>query len=189
MILLELFLSFMQIGLFSIGGGYAALPLIQEQVVVAHGWLTMNEFADVVTLSQMTPGPIAINAATFVGMRIGGLLGAVIATLGSVLPSFVIVLIFAVLYRKYHSLRLVQGVLGSLQPAVVGLIATAGVSIIAHALLEAGAAGTSVAGIDLIATGILIVGFILLRVCKANQILVILGAGVVGGVAYSLLAH
>ena len=164
------------------------IPIIQHEML-SRGWLSNWQFLDILGIAQMTPGPIAINAATFVGTRIGGLLGAVIATLGSVLPSFVIVLIFAVLYRKYHNLRLVQGVLGSLQPTVVGLIATAGVSIIAHALLEAGATGASVAGVDLIAAGILVVGFILLRVCKANQILVIMGAGVVGGVAYSLLAH
>ena len=76
MILWELFLSFVQVGLFSIGGGYAALPLIQHQVVTAHDWLTVTEFADVVTLSQMTPGPIALNAATFVGTRVGGFWGA-----------------------------------------------------------------------------------------------------------------
>ena len=82
-------------GLFSIGGGYAALPLIQSRVVDAYGWLNMGEFTDIVTISQMTPGPIAINAATFTGTRVAGAAGAVVATLGYVLPSFVIVLIFA----------------------------------------------------------------------------------------------
>ena len=84
---LELFWSFFQIGLFSIGGGYAALPLIQAQVVDQYGWMTMTEFSDIITISQMTPGPIAINAATFVGIRIAGLAGAVVATLGCVFPS------------------------------------------------------------------------------------------------------
>ena len=178
--ILQLFLAFCQIGLFSIGGGYASLPLIQAQVVETHAWLTMNEFADIVTISQMTPGPIAINAARFVGTRIAGLPGAIVATLGSVFPSFVIVIVFAVLYRRYHTLKLVQGVLGSLQPAVVGLIASAGVSIVNHALLA------YYGSLDSIALAIMIGCLAVLRIFRINQIYVILGAGVVGGIAYSL---
>ena len=86
MILLQLFFSFLQIGLFSFGGGYAALPLIQAQVVELHHWLDRTEFTDLITISQMTPGPIAINSATFVGIRIAGPLGAIAATLGCILP-------------------------------------------------------------------------------------------------------
>lgn len=81
MIYLQLFLSFLQVGAFSIGGGYAAMPLIQSQVVTSHGWLTMSEFTDLITIAEMTPGPIAVNSATFVGIRIAGVGGAVIATL------------------------------------------------------------------------------------------------------------
>ena len=95
MIYLQLFLSFLQIGLFSIGGGYAAMPLIQAQVVTAHSWLTMEEFSHLVTISQMTPGPIAINGATFVGMQIAGFPGALAATLGCVAPSLVLVSVLA----------------------------------------------------------------------------------------------
>ena len=87
MIYLQLFLSFLQVGAFSIGGGYAAMPLIQSQVVTSHGWLTMSEFTDLITIAEMTPGPIAVNSATFVGIRIAGVGGAVIATLGCILPS------------------------------------------------------------------------------------------------------
>lgn len=82
MIYLQLFLSFLQIGLFSFGGGYAAMPLIQAQIVDAHGWLTMSEFTDLITISQMTPGPIAVNSATFVGINIAGIPGAIVATIG-----------------------------------------------------------------------------------------------------------
>ena len=96
-IYLELLWSFFQIGLFSIGGGYAAMPLIQHQVVDLHGWLNMTQFADIVTISQMTPGPIAINSATFVGTRVAGLPGAIVATVGCVLPSCIIVLFLAFL--------------------------------------------------------------------------------------------
>ena len=91
MIYLQLFLSFLKIGLFSFGGGYAALPLIQGQVVTAHGWLSTGEFTDLITISQMTPGPIAINGATFVGIKIAGLPGAFVATLGCITPSCIIV--------------------------------------------------------------------------------------------------
>ena len=87
MIYLQLFFSFIQVGMFSIGGGYAAMPLIQNQVVELHPWITMAEFTDLVTIAEMTPGPIAINAATFVGIRIAGLPGAVAATMGCILPS------------------------------------------------------------------------------------------------------
>ena len=95
MILIQLLLSFLQVGLLSIGGGYAALPIIQNQVVDLNHWLTVREFGDIVTISQMTPGPIAINAATFVGTKIAGVPGAIVSTLGTVLPSFVIVLFLA----------------------------------------------------------------------------------------------
>ena len=114
MIYWQLLWSFFQIGLFSIGGGYAAMPLIQHQVVEVHPWLTLTEFTDIVTLSQMTPGPIAINSATFVGMRIAGISGALVATAGCVLPSCVIVLILAWVYYRYRSLSVIQGVLGGI---------------------------------------------------------------------------
>ena len=106
MIYLQLFLSFLQIGMFSFGGGYAAMPLIQGQVVTLHGWLTMSEFTDLITISQMTPGPIAVNSATFVGMKIAGIPGAIVATAGCILPSCVIVTILARLYLKYRNLHL-----------------------------------------------------------------------------------
>ena len=95
MIYLELFWSFFQIGLFSIGGGYAAIPLIQNQVVDVRPWLTMTQFADIMTIAEMTPGPIAINAATFVGIQVARLPGAIIATIGCIVPSCVIVMALA----------------------------------------------------------------------------------------------
>ena len=114
MIYLQLFLSFLQIGMFSFGGGYAAMPLIQGQVVTAHHWLSMEEFTDLITISQMTPGPIAINSATFVGTKIAGTGGALAATFGCILPSCIIVTCIARLYLKYRNLALLQGILNSL---------------------------------------------------------------------------
>ena len=130
MIYIQLFLSFLQIGLFSIGGGYAAMPLIQAQVVENHSWLTMSEFTDLITIAEMTPGPIAVNSATFVGIRIAGFLGALIATFGCILPSLFIVSLLAFIYYRYKTLSLLQSVLASLRPAVVALIASAGISIL-----------------------------------------------------------
>ena len=138
MIYLQLFLSFLQIGLFSFGGGYAAMPLIQGQIVDAHGWLTMSEFTDLITISQMTPGPIAVNSATFVGINIAGIPGAIVATIGCILPSCVIVTLLAKLYLKYRTMDLLQGVLNALRPAVVALIASAGVSILLTAFWGSG---------------------------------------------------
>ena len=114
MIYLQLFLSFLQIGLFSFGGGYAAMPLIQGQVVTTHQWLSMSEFTDLITISQMTPGPIAVNSATFVGIKIAGIGGAFAATAGCILPSCIIVTVIARLYLKYRNMDLLQGVLQSL---------------------------------------------------------------------------
>ena len=111
MIYLKLFLSFLQIGLFSFGGGYAAMPLIQEQVVTQHGWLTMTEFTDLITISQMTPGPIAINAATFVGSKIAGVPGSIAATCGCILPSCIIVTLIAWFYLRYKKMKMFQSVL------------------------------------------------------------------------------
>ena len=133
MIYLQLFFSFLQIGMFSFGGGYAAMPLIQEQVVSRHGWLDMGEFTNLITISQMTPGPIAINSATFVGTKIAGIPGAVVSTLGCILPSCILVTLLAWLYLKYQKMDLLQSVLQSLRPAVVAMIASAGVSILVSA--------------------------------------------------------
>ena len=130
MIYLELFWCFFQIGLFSIGGGYAAMPLIRHQVVEVHDWLTMAEFADIITISQMTPGPISINSATFVGINIAGIPGALVATFGCVLPSCLIVLALAFAYYRFRGFRMVRNVLLQLRAAVVSMIAFAGLAIV-----------------------------------------------------------
>ena len=187
MILWQLFWSFFQIGLFSIGGGYAALPLIQAQVVDGYGWMTMTEFSDIITISQMTPGPIAINAATFVGTRIAGPAGAAVATLGCIVPSCIIVLTLAFIYYKYRNITMVQGTLKGLQPAVVALIASAGLSILVTAFFPAGEIVFSADAIDVIAVLIFAVAFVVLRIWKPNPIWVMCGAGVMGFVLYSIL--
>ena len=176
MIYLQLFWSFLQIGLFSFGGGYAAIPLIQGQIVERHSWLSMPEFTDLITISQMTPGPIAINAATFVGIKIAGVAGALVATLGCILPSCVIVTLIARLYLKYRSMALLQGVLASLRPAVVAMIASAGVSILVSAFW--GGALVSFAATNWVMAAIFALSVVLLLKCKLDPILVMVLAGV-----------
>ena len=134
--LIKLFLSFLKIGLFSFGGGYAALPLIQEQVVDINQWLSLNEFNDLITISQMTPGPIAINSATFVGTRIAGFPGAMAATFGCVLPSALIVGTISYFYKKYSDLDAMSNVLYFLRPAIVSMILMAGISILRTAFFN-----------------------------------------------------
>ena len=186
MIYLDLFISFFQIGLFSIGGGYAAMPLIQHQVVELHSWLTMGQFADIVTIAEMTPGPIAINAATFVGIQVGGLPGAIIVTLGCVIPSCIIVMLLAFLYHKFRGLSLMQGILSGIRPAVVAMIASAGISLLLTALYSQGILPQDMSNVDLIAAGIFLIGFAILRIWKINPLYVMAGSGVAGILLYSI---
>lgn len=182
MIYLQLFLSFLQIGAFSFGGGYAAMPLIQNQVVQLHSWLSQSEFTDLITISQMTPGPIAINSATFVGTRIAGIPGALAATAGCVLPSCILVTLLAKIYLKYRNLSLLQGVLKSLRPAVIAMIAAAGASILVNAFWGESIASLTASqllpNISIQAVGIFTGSLILLARFKMNPIHVMLLSGV-----------
>ena len=171
------FFSFLQVGMFSFGGGYAAMPLIQGQVVTAHKWLSMSEFTDLITISQMTPGPIAVNSATFVGIKIAGIPGALVATFGCILPSCIIVTVIAKLYLKYRNMAMLQGVLNSLRPAVVAMIASAGISILITAFWG-NAAAIALAGTKWSLVVIFVVCIVLLRKIKMNPIWVMVLAGV-----------
>jgi len=147
----------------------------------------MNEFVDVVTISQMTPGPIAINAATFVGMKMSGIPGAVAATIGCVTPSCFIVLFLAYLYYRYRELSTVKGILKGLRPAVVSLIAVAGFSILQMALLGAKAQSwlaIDLSGFDYVAAIVFAVALFILRKFKVDPIYVMLGSGLVGFIVY-----
>lgn len=181
--LMQLFLSFLQIGLFSIGGGYAAMPLIQAQVVEKHGWLTLQEFANLVTIAEMTPGPIGVNGATFVGVRVAGIPGAVAATLGCILPSCLIVSLLAYVYKRWRSMALFQDVLSALRPVILALIAGAGLSILQNAVFPASLALSQT---DWIAAGMFIASLITLRKWKLSPILVIFASGLIGMGLYLL---
>ncbi len=186
MIYLKLFLSFVQVGLFSIGGGYAAIPLIRDQVVERSGWLTMAEFTDLITIAEMTPGPIAVNSATFVGIRIAGLPGAVVATAGCIFPSCVLVSLLAQIYYRYRGMSTLQSILAGLRPAVVGLIAAAGCSILQLVLFQGGEMAWT--GIHWTGAVIFAAALFVLRKWKCSPIRVMLccgAAGVAGGLIFS----
>ena len=166
MIYLQLFFSFLQIGALSFGGGYAAMPLIQEQVVTMHGWLSMETFSDLVTI------------ATFVGTRIAGPGGAVVATLGCILPSCIIVTLLAYIYTKYRKMSLLQGTLTSLRPAVVAMIAKAGVTILVSSFFINGALELFRENICIRLVVFFTAALVLLRKFKMNPILVMVLCGV-----------
>ena len=129
MIYLTLFLTFFKIGLFTIGGGYAMIPLVQE-AVVKNGWMSEGDFLNFLAVAESTPGPIAVNMATYVGSTQGGILGSALATLGVVLPSFVIILLIAAVIRNFLKYRGVKAVMGGIRPAVVGLILATAITMI-----------------------------------------------------------
>lgn len=186
MIYLSLFGSFFKIGLFSIGGGYAAMPLIQNQAVDVHAWLTMAQFADIMAISEMTPGPIAINSATFVGIQVAGLPGAIAATMGCVLPSCVIVMILASLYYRFRGLDIVQGILAGLRPAAVAMIASAGISLLILAVYGQRFLPEDLLSLDEIALGIFLAAFFTLRKWKCRPLWVMAGSGLAGMLLYRI---
>ncbi|AZP03317.1 chromate transporter [Jeotgalibaca ciconiae] len=178
MIYWELFYAFFKIGLFTIGGGYASLPLIEDEVVNNYSWLTLQEYLDIVTISQITPGPIAINSATFVGTKTAGFLGSIVATMGTIAPSVIIALILAKIYYKYRSVDSMQGVLTGLRPAVVALITSAGASLLVTALFQTGGIQIKGFSINLMAILMMIIAFIGLRKYKIGSILIIFLCGI-----------
>ena len=168
MIYLQLFLSFLQIGMFSFGGGYAAMPLIQGQVVTTHGWLTMSEFTDLITISQMTPGPIAINTATFVGYQVCGTLGAFCATLGVVLPSFLVIYAVSFVLRQFSDLAVVQYAFNGIRAGVLALLLKALLSMYRQSPKGA------------VSYAVMAGAFVLTAFCGVDAVLVILASATVG---------
>lgn len=168
--LLLLFATFVKIGLFSFGGGYAMIPLIQHELD-ANGWLTASQFVDVIAIAEMTPGPIAVNAATFVGYRVAGVVGGVVATLGVAAPSLLLILFLATFFFRYRSHPMQRAIFHCIRPVVTGLIAAAALSIARTALLLIPEdlpvwslfAGNPIPKIDWIAVGLFLVCLMLLK--------------------------
>ena len=182
MLYLQLFYTFFKIGLFGFGGGYAMLSMIQGEVVTRYGWLTSQEFTDIVAISQMTPGPIGINSATYVGFTAtGSVWGSIIATLAVALPSFILMLAISKFFLKYQKHPVVEAVFSGLRPAVVGLLASA-------ALVLMNAENFSSPKEDMysfiISCLIFLVAFVGTRKYKINPILMIVACGIAGLILY-----
>jgi chromate transporter len=152
-----------------------------------HHWLTLTEFTDLITIAEMTPGPIAINSATFVGIRIAGIPGAIVATIGCIFPSCVIVSLLAWIYFKFKELTVVQGILSGLRPTIVALIASAGLSIFILAVWGEDGFSTNPLTINLVSVLLFTVAIFILRKWKPNPIYVMLGSGIIGGAIYLLI--
>ncbi len=182
-IYLELFLTFLSIGAFTFGGGYAMLPLIQK-AVLDNNWLTEEAVVNFIAVSESTPGPFAINIATYVGMETGGFLGAVCATFGVVAPSFVIILIVARVYKQFQESKVVKGCMSGLRPTVIGLIGGAVLTIGKTVFFPNGFA---LSGIDpysfIVSLIICLVGVFLIFKKKVHPILLIVVSAVLGIVA------
>ncbi len=183
MIYLELYLTFFKIGLFSIGGGLAALPLIEAAVVKEKAWISFSEFTDLIALSQMTPGPIAVNASTFVGNKVAGFSGAIVATLGSITPGILIVSLLFLLLNKHKDTAIVKGIMLGLKPAVVALIAAAGYRIFNYAMFQSGKQ-TFQLNFNLVALLIFAITILALRKYKTNPVKTMLLTGFCGGLIY-----
>lgn len=174
---LQLYLTFCLIGATAFGGGYAVLPLIQEYVVEANGWMNMTEFVDLVSISQMTPGPIAINSATFVGTKIAGLPGAILATLGAITPQTILMLgLGYFLFVREQKFLFLDKILMALRPGIVGLILIAALSMMASSLFD-GAIGLG--SINPVALVTFVIGAILFA--KKVDIIKIIGVGALLG--------
>ncbi|MEO3993486.1 MAG: chromate transporter [Desulfurococcaceae archaeon TW002] len=176
-VLLDLFLEFMKIGFFMFGGGYAGIALLHKEFVEVRGWLTNEEFVDIIGIAESTPGPVAINSATFVGYKIGGIPGSIIATLGVVLPAYLVILGIATGLSPYLTTPLARTILRGINSAVVALILIALLRISQTILLQNNA-------IRLVEVVIFIIAFILILLLKQHPITAI---GV--SVALSLVAR
>ncbi len=143
MIYLTLFLEFLKIGFFTIGGGYAMIPLVKE-VVLRHGWMDESQFLNMIGISEVTPGPIAINMATYVGNMQGGILGSILATVAVILPAFLIMLIISIILKKVSKNRVVQKILFRAKPVGIALIASAGITLFIDVLFPAHVEGLKI---------------------------------------------
>ncbi|KXG76487.1 chromate transporter [Thermotalea metallivorans] len=170
--LIKIFLTFTKIGAFSFGGGLAMLPMIEEEIVRNHQWLSAKEFVDVVAIAEMTPGPIAVNASTFVGYKVAGMAGALAGSIGVAIVSFILITLLAKFFMGIKDAKGTKAVFEGIRPAVLGLILSAGISI------------GKTAFVDWKSVGIAFVIFIGVGRLKMHPILAIVTAGIIGAWIY-----
>jgi len=185
--ILILFLTFFKIGLFTFGGGYAMIPMIEEEVV-NHGWLdSVDTLVEFIAISESTPGPFAVNIATFIGFQQYGVFGALAATLGVVLPSFIIISVVARFYRKFSGNNHVQGFLQGVKPIIVGILAAVGLGLVIRGILHTDIKNLDLASLDVIAIVIFLIVLVVSRLRpKLNPVYLILISAILGITLYSL---
>ncbi len=179
MIYLELFYTFFTIGLFTFGGGYAMLPLIQQKVLEKN-WLPLEEIVDFIAVSESTPGPFAVNISTYVGTEVGGVFGAFCATLGVVLPSFIVILIVARCYIRFKSSKLVSGAMFSLRATVVGLMAAAVYGMLPTVFFHSGFSWSAVAKPEFLCSAGIFAVMLVPALKKVSPILIIVCSAAIG---------
>jgi chromate transporter len=174
--LMKLFIAFLKIGAFSFGGGYGVLAFMQKEIIETNNWINMQDFTNIVAIAEMTPGPIAVNASTFVGYKMGGLAGSALSTFGVILVPFILSLVVSIYFNKFKHLKQINWILKGIRPAVLGLIAAACINI----------GKISFVDIKSIVIGLLV--FIGVYRFKINPILALALSGVMGIVVYGLMA-
>lgn len=180
--LLRLFFAFFHIGLFSIGGGYAIIPMIRDQVVLSNHWLSIQEFSDIITISQMTPGPLAVNTSTFVGMRVAGISGALAATIGCICMGVLISCILYHIFQRFSSSAIFMEILKGLKAASLGLIMSAAAIILSLAFFKN--EELTLASLQLPAIAIFLIILFISKKWKINPIALMLLSGLMGALIY-----
>ena len=183
--LFQLMFVFFKIGLFSIGGGYAIIPLIQGQVVNQYGWISQQVFTDIITISQMTPGPLAVNTSTFVGIQVGGILGAVVATISCVISGICISIFLYYIFKKYSQSVYILEILNCLKASSLGLIIASAVGILLLAFTGSQTFRSDVS-VDWFAVLLFLGSLTALRKWKTNPMFIILITGIMGGWIYCI---
>ena len=176
----QIFVSFFKIDLMAFGGAYAAIPVIQKQIVDINGWLSYAEFADILAIDELTPGPIIVNCATFIGTKMAGPLGALAATLGCIVPTAIIASILLYIYLRYKGLDVMTGALNGIKCLVCALLVSSCISIVSNTLMVEGV-------VDVVAVILFIASYILFRKTKLDPIIIIGGCGLVGYILYMFL--
>lgn len=180
----RLFFTFLLIGIMTYGGGYSVLPLIDDMIVKKAGWLTEEAVADIVSISEISPGPFSLNCASFVGMKVAGLPGAILATAGFLLPSLVIILVLAFFYNKYYSLSYVRQIFAVLNACIIGVLISSAVSLLRNSVFLGNFTGEN---IDIAALLIFAGSFLAIFKLKCNPVLIIVISAVAGMLVYPMI--
>ncbi len=179
-LLLQIFLSFIKIDVLCFGGAYAAVPVVQQQIVEVQGWMTTGEFMDLLAIDELTPGPIVVNCATFVGNKLAGVPGGIVATMGCVLPTMLIAFLLVRLYVKYRSADTMNDALSGIKSVVAALLLTAVLTFVTSVIVVEGQ-------VNFVGLGIAVVAFVLMRTKRFDNIAIIVGSGIFSLLLYTFV--